>query len=102
MTFLILKYVTKEFVVIGIIAYIVGYVQHKIKDKAIEGYNRFGERVNILQPWRNAYFCPDYCNTNHVHYAHDIEYLCNSDTVCSHYVYRNIKKDKKWQSKIKE
>jgi hypothetical protein len=91
---LISKYVSKEFVIIGIIAYVAGYFQHKIKGKALKGYDRFGEVVTVVQPWRSTYFCPDYCTSDHEHYAHNIEYLCDNDTICNHYIYRNFKKDK--------
>ena len=102
MTSLISKYVIKQFVIIGVIAYVGGYIQYKIKDKPFKGIDRFGEVVMVIHPWGNSYFCPDYCGSNHVHYSHDIKFICNNDTVCNHYVYRNFKKDKKWQSKIKE
>ena len=102
MTSLISKYVIKQFVLIGAIAYVGGYIQYKIKDKPFKGIDRFGEVVMVIHPWSSSYFCPDYCSIDHVHYAHNIEFICNNDTICNHYIYRNFKKDKIWQSKIKE
>ncbi len=97
MIFPILKYVIKEFVIIGIIAYVAGYIQYKVKDKTTKGLNRSGKMVSIVHPWSSSYFCPDYCSTDHMHYAHNIEYLCDNDTICNHYIYSNFKKDDIWQ-----
>ena len=102
MTSHILKYVIKQFVILGVLAYVAGYVQYKVKDKPFKGNNRLGEVVSVIHPWSSSYFCPDYCSADHVHYAHNIEFICDSDTICNHYVYWNFKKDNTWQSKIKE
>ena len=101
MTFLISKYVIKEYILIGAIAYVIGCIQYKIKDKTIMGTDRSGKIIRIIRPWSNSYFCPSYCSANHVHYAHNIKFICDNDTICSHYIYKNFKKDKVWQ-KVKE
>ena len=101
MIFLISKYVIKQFLLIGVMAYVAGYIQHKIKDRPFEAVNRFGQMVMVIHPWSSSYFCPDYCSIDHVHYAHNIKFICNNDTICSHYIYKNFKKDKIWQ-KVKE
>ena len=80
----------------------------------LEGTFNIKSRINLLKElidlvkWSwlyilgAAYFCPNYCSADHVHYAHNIEFICDNDTICSHYIYRNFKKDTIWQSKIKE
>ena len=98
----ILKYVSKESLILIIIAYVSGYFYNSWKDTPFKAVNRFGEVVRVIHPKHNTYFCPLYCATDHIHSAHDNEFICNIDTICSHYVYKNLKKDKTWQSKIKE
>ena len=102
MTSLISKYVIKEYIIIGVLAYVAGYVFHSYKETPFEAVNRFGEVVYVIHPKGNTYFCPLYCATDHIHSAHNTEYICNRDTICSHYIYKNFKKDKTWQSKVKE
>jgi len=88
--------------ILVIIAYVSGYIYNSRQDTPFEAIDRFGNVVWVIHPKHNTYFCPLYCAIDHIHSGHNNEFICNRDTICSHYFYKNLKKDKTWQSKIKE